>query len=30
MIAVYAPGMPPWKYPEGAALKVRAGSTFRT
>ncbi|HEY2837940.1 MAG TPA: redoxin domain-containing protein [Pirellulales bacterium] len=28
MIAVYAPGMPPWKYPEGSALKVRAGSTF--
>jgi len=28
MIAVYAPGMPPWRYPEGTALKVAAGSTF--
>jgi peroxiredoxin len=28
MIAVYAPGMPPWRYPEGTALKVLAGSTF--
>jgi peroxiredoxin len=28
MIAVYAPGMPPWRYPEGTALKIPAGSTF--
>lgn len=28
MIAIYAPGMPPWKYPEGAAMKVAKGSTF--
>ncbi len=28
MIAVYAPGMPPWRYPEGTALMVKAGSTF--
>ena len=28
MIAIYAPGMPPWKYPDGAAIKVLAGSTF--
>ncbi len=28
MIAVYAPGMPPWQYPEGTGLKVAAGSTF--
>jgi len=28
MIAIYAPGMPPWKYPEGSALKVAKGSTF--
>jgi peroxiredoxin len=26
--AVYAPGMPPWEYPEGAAMKVSAGSKF--
>ena len=28
MIAVYAPGMNPWQYPQGSALKVEAGSTF--
>jgi hypothetical protein len=27
-LAVYAPGMPPWKYPDGTALKVKAGSKF--
>lgn len=28
MIAVYAPGMPPWRYPEGTGIKIAAGSTF--
>lgn len=26
MVAIYAPGMPPWRYPEGTAMRVRAGS----
>lgn len=28
LIAIYAPGMPAWQYPEGMALKVKKGSTF--
>jgi len=27
-LAVYAPGMPPWKYPDGMAARVKAGSKF--
>jgi peroxiredoxin len=26
MIAVYAPGMNPWRYPQGTAMKIAAGS----
>lgn len=26
MLAVYAPGMPPWQYPEGTAMRMPAGS----
>ena len=26
MISVYAPGMNPWKYPDGSAMKIEAGS----
>jgi peroxiredoxin len=26
MIGVYAPGMNPWRYPEGTAMKIQAGS----
>jgi peroxiredoxin len=26
MISVYAPGMNPWKYPDGSAMKIAAGS----
>lgn len=28
MLAIYAPGMPPWVYPEGTAMHVKAGSRF--
>lgn len=28
LIAIYAPGMPAWQYPEGMALEVKKGSTF--
>jgi peroxiredoxin len=28
MIAVYAPGMNPWRYPQGTAMKIAAGSTL--
>jgi peroxiredoxin len=28
MIAIYAPGMNPWTYPEGTAVKVEKGSAF--
>jgi peroxiredoxin len=28
MIAIYAPGMNPWTYPEGTAVKVEKGSSF--
>jgi hypothetical protein len=28
IVAVYAPGMNPWKYPDGTAMKIEAGSTF--
>jgi len=28
LIAIYAPGMPAWHYPDGMALRVRKGSTF--
>ncbi len=28
LIAIYAPGMPAWHYPEGMALRVKKGSTF--
>lgn len=26
MVAIYAPGMPPWDYPEGTAMQIKAGS----
>ena len=28
MVAIYSPGIPPWKYPEGTAMKIRKGSLF--
>jgi peroxiredoxin len=28
LVAVYAPGMNPWHYPEGSAMKIEAGSTL--
>ncbi len=28
MIGVYAPGMNPWRYPPGTAMKIKAGSTL--
>jgi peroxiredoxin len=28
MIGVYAPGMNPWRYPSGTAMKIKAGSTL--
>lgn len=28
LVAVYAPGMNPWRYPEGSAMKIEAGSTL--
>jgi hypothetical protein len=28
MIGVYAPGMNPWKYPEGTAMKIEKGSSL--
>jgi peroxiredoxin len=26
MVAIYAPGIPPWKYPEGTAMRIPKGS----
>ena len=26
MVSIYAPGMNPWRYPAGAAMKIAAGS----
>ncbi len=28
LLAIYAPGMPAWQYPQGMALHVKKGSTF--
>ncbi len=28
MVAIYAPGMRPWQYPEGTAMKIRKGAKF--
>lgn len=28
MVAIYAPGMVPWRYPQGTAMKVKKGSAF--
>lgn len=28
MVAIYAPGMPPWQYPQGTAMRVKAGTKF--
>lgn len=28
MVAIYAPGMPPWTYPEGTAMRIRKGSVL--
>jgi hypothetical protein len=28
MVAIYAPGIGPWKYPEGTAMKIEKGSAF--
>ncbi len=28
MVAIYAPGMPPWEYPAGTAMLIRKGAAF--
>jgi hypothetical protein len=28
MVAIYAPGMPPWQYPKNTAMRIQKGSVF--
>ncbi len=28
MVAIYSPGIPPWQYPDGTAMRIRKGSLF--